>query len=303
MQNKILQGHLFALLTILLWGTTFISTKVLLRSFTPIEILFFRFVMGLVVLFIIYPHRLKVTDRKQEWVFAGAGLSGITLYYLFENIALVYAPASNVGVITATAPFFTALLACRFLAGEALQKKFMLGFVLAISGIAMISFNSATELQVNPLGDLLALAAAAVWAVYAVLSKKISAFGYNAIQSTRHTFMYGLVFMLPALLFMDFRWGFERLGEPVNLFNIIFLGVGASAICFVTWNMAVKLLGAVKTSAYIYLAPVVTVITSVIVLDEKITPVIACGMLLTMTGLLLSGDVASLLKASLRSKK
>lgn len=303
MQNKILQGHLFALLTILLWGTTFISTKVLLRSFTPIEILFFRFVMGLVVLFIIYPHRLKVTDRKQEWVFAGAGLSGITLYYLFENIALVYAPASNVGVITATAPFFTALLACRFLAGEALQKKFVLGFVLAISGIAMISFNSATELQVNPLGDLLALAAAAVWAIYAVLSKKISAFGYNAIQSTRHTFMYGLVFMLPALLFMDFRWGFERFGEPVNLFNIIFLGVGASAICFVTWNMAVKLLGAVKTSAYIYLAPVVTVITSVIVLDEKITPVIACGMLLTMTGLLLSGDVASLLKASLRSKK
>ena len=259
--------------------------------------------MGLVVLFIIYPHRLKVTDRKQEWVFAGAGLSGITLYYLFENIALVYAPASNVGVITATAPFFTALLACRFLAGEALQKKFMLGFVLAISGIAMISFNSATQLQINPLGDLLALAAAAVWAVYAVLSKKISAFGYNAIQSTRHTFMYGLVFMLPALLFMDFRWGFERLADPVNLLNIIFLGVGASAMCFVTWNLAVKLLGAIKTSAYIYLAPVVTVITSVIVLDEQITPVIACGMLLTMTGLLLSGDVVALLKASLRRKK
>lgn len=134
MQNKILMGHLFALVTILLWGTTFISTKVLLRSFTPIEILFFRFIMGLIVLFLIYPYRLKVTDKKQEWIFAGAGLSGITLYYLFENIALVYAPASNVGVITATAPFFTALLACRFLAGEALQKKFIVGFVLAIAG-------------------------------------------------------------------------------------------------------------------------------------------------------------------------
>jgi hypothetical protein len=88
MQNKILMGHLFALVTILLWGTTFISTKVLLRSFTPIEILFFRFIMGLIVLFLIYPYRLKVTDKKQEWIFAGAGLSGITLYYLFENIAL-----------------------------------------------------------------------------------------------------------------------------------------------------------------------------------------------------------------------
>ena len=115
MQNKILMGHLFALVTILLWGTTFISTKVLLRSFTPI---FFRFIMGLIVLFLIYPYRLKVTDKKQEWIFAGAGLSGITLYYLFENIALVYAPASNVGVITATAPFFTALLACRVCTGD-----------------------------------------------------------------------------------------------------------------------------------------------------------------------------------------
>ena len=299
MQNKILMGHLFALVTILLWGTTFISTKVLLRSFTPIEILFFRFIMGLIVLFLIYPYRLKVTDKKQEWIFAGAGLSGITLYYLFENIALVYAPASNVGVITATAPFFTALLAYRFLAGEALQKKFIVGFVLAIAGIAMISFNSATQLQINPLGDFLALAAAATWAVYAVLSKKISSFGYNAIQSTRHTFMYGLVFMLPALLFMDFRWGFERLADPVNLFNLLFLGVGASAMCFVTWNMAVKLLGAIKTSAYIYLAPVVTVITSVIVLDEKITAVIAFGMLLTMTGLLLSGDVVALMQGAI----
>ena len=278
MQNKILMGHLFALVTILLWGTTFISTKVLLRSFTPIEILFFRFIMGLIVLFLIYPYRLKVTDKKQEWIFAGAGLSGITLYYLFENIALVYAPASNVGVITATAPFFTALLACRFLAGEALQKKFIVGFVLAIAGIAMISFNSATQLQINPLGDFLALAAAATWAVY------------------------GLVFMLPALLFMDFRWGFERLADPVNLFNLLFLGVGASAMCFVTWNMAVKLLGAIKTSAYIYLAPVVTVITSVIVLDEKITAVIAFGMLLTMTGLLLSGDVVALVKANMRGR-
>ena len=243
---------------------------------------------------------MKVTDKKQEWIFAGAGLSGITLYYLFENIALVYAPASNVGVITATAPFFTALLACRFW-----QAKLCRIYSRVCTGdcrYRMISFNSATQLQINPLGDFLALAAAATWAVYAVLSKKISSFGYNAIQSTRHTFMYGLVFMLPALLFMDFRWGFERLADPVNLFNLLFLGVGASAMCFVTWNMAVKLLGAIKTSAYIYLAPVVTVITSVIVLDEKITAVIAFGMLLTMTGLLLSGDVVALVKANMRGR-
>lgn len=67
---------------------------------------------------------------------------------------------------------FYSITCLSFLAGEALQKKFIVGFVLAIAGIAMISFNSATQLQINPLGDFLALAAAATWAVYAVLSKK-----------------------------------------------------------------------------------------------------------------------------------
>ena len=165
----------------------------------------------------------------------------------------------------------------------------------------MISFNSATQLQINPLGDFLALAAAATWAVYAVLSKKISSFGYNAIQSTRHTFMYGLVFMLPALLFMDFRWGFERLADPVNLFNLLFLGVGASAMCFVTWNMAVKLLELLRP--VLYLSGTCSYCDySVIVLDEKITAVIAFGMLLMMTGLLLSGDVVALVKANMRGR-
>ncbi|WP_418838235.1 DMT family transporter, partial [Phascolarctobacterium faecium] len=131
MQNKILMGHLFALVTILLWGTTFISTKVLLRSFTPIEILFFRFIMGLIVLFLIYPYRLKVTDKKQEWIFAGAGLSGITLYYLFENIALTYTLTSHVSVMVSMAPFFTSLLSCLVLRERYPGARFYLGFLVA----------------------------------------------------------------------------------------------------------------------------------------------------------------------------
>ena len=110
MENKQTRGHLAAFLTILIWGTTFVSTKVLLRDFQPVEILFSRFLLGLIALFIVCPRRLKGTTLKQELTFAGAGLFGITLYYLFENIALTYTSASNVGVITTTAPFFTAVM-------------------------------------------------------------------------------------------------------------------------------------------------------------------------------------------------
>ena len=94
--------------------------------------------------------------------------------------------------------------------------------------------------------------------------------------------------MLPALLFTDFHWGFARFASPTLLFNILYLGLGASALCFVTWNIAVRRLGAVKTSVYIYCVPVITVATSVIVLRERITPLAAGGVLLTLAGLVLS---------------
>jgi drug/metabolite transporter (DMT)-like permease len=82
----------------------------LLVDFQPVEILFFRFVMGLLALLIVYPHRLKGTTRRQELSFVLAGLCGICMYYLLENIALTYTMASNVGVIISIAPFFTAIL-------------------------------------------------------------------------------------------------------------------------------------------------------------------------------------------------
>ena len=88
------RGHLAALLTVLIWGTTFIATKVLLESFQPVEILFFRFLLGYAALWIVFPHPLRRTTAQQEWIFAGAGLCGICLYYLLENIALTYTMAS-----------------------------------------------------------------------------------------------------------------------------------------------------------------------------------------------------------------
>ena len=287
MENKNIQGHLSALLTIFIWGTTFISTKILLVDFQPVEILFFRFVIGLVALLLVYPHRLKGTSRQQELTFAAAGLCGICLYYLMENIALTYTMASNVGVIISVAPFFTALLSHLFLKAEKPKANFYIGFAVAMAGICLISFNG-SKLELNPAGDLLALLAALIWACYSVLTKKISGYGYHTILTTRRIFCYGILFMIPTLFLFDFKLELIRFANPVYLFNIIFLGLGASALCFVTWNFAVKVLGAIKTSIYIYMVPVITVITSVVVLHEEITAMAAVGTVLTLAGLFLS---------------
>lgn len=292
-KKREIQGYILAFITIVIWGTTFISTKLLLEAITPVEILFIRFTMGFAVLLFAYPHRLKVTERKQELYFAGAGLCGVTLYYLLENIALTYTFASNVGVIISAAPFFTAIFAHWFLDKERLRLRFFIGLAAAMIGIFLISFNGSSRLQLNPLGDILAVLAAAIWAAYSVLTKKISGFGYNTIQTTRRIFFYGLVFMIPALFVFGFDPDVQSLLSPVNLFNILFLGLGASALCFVTWNSAVRVLGAVKTSVYIYMVPVITVVTSVIVLREEITGTAALGIVLTVAGLFISESKSS----------
>lgn len=286
--SKNMLGHLAALLTIMIWGTTFISTKILLQSFTPIEILFYRFMLGFIILMLCYPHPMKIKDKKHEIYFIAAGLCGITLYFLLENIALTFSFVSNVGVIIAVSPFFTAFLATLFLKEEKQSSYFFIGFITAIIGIMLISFNGSTVLKLNPLGDILAVLAAIVWAIYSILTRKIGEFQYHTIQATRRTFFYGLLFMFPMLFIMDFRLDVGRFQNLNTMGNMLYLGVGASALCFVTWNYAVRVLGAVKTSVYIYIVPVITVVTSALILKEQITGIAIIGTTLTLVGLWIS---------------
>lgn len=291
-------GHILAFLTVAIWGTTFISTKILLETYTPIEILFIRFTIGFTALSVVCRKLFYTSTKRQELYFAAAGLCGVTLYFLLENIALTYTFASNVGVIIVIAPFFTALLGFFFIKNDKPDIRFFIGFVLALTGVILIMFNGSAVLQLNPLGDILAALAAFVWAVYSILTKKISTFGFSTVQATQKIFLYGLLFMLPALPVLGFNHDWQSITKPVNMFNILFLGFGASALCFATWNYAVKVLGSVKTSAYIYLVPVITVVMSVIILKEQLTTAAIIGTALTLLGLFISEN-----RMSMRRKK
>jgi drug/metabolite transporter (DMT)-like permease len=281
-------AHIVASGVVFIWGITFISTIILLESFSPVEILIVRFAIGYLALLAFHPHFIKTGSFKRELLFIAAGLCGVTLYFLLENIALLYSTASNVGIIVPIAPLFTAVLAHFFLKGERLKLSFFAGFILAIAGIVLISLNGRFLLKLNPLGDILAALAAIVWAVYSVLMRKINQYDYNYIASTRRVFFYGIILMLPALIFMETSSDFSRFLDIQNIVNIAFLGLGASAACFAGWTWAVGVLGAVKTSLYIYAVPVVTIITAALVLKETITPFACVGAVLTLAGLYIS---------------
>ena len=210
-----------------------------------------------------------------------------------ENIALTMTSASNVGVIVAVSPLFIALIASFVTREERVGGRFFAGFTLAIGGIALISFEGAEAGGLGLEGCLLALLAAVAWAIYSTLVRRIERLGLPVVASTKRTFLWGLVFMLPFLPIMGFGQGADGAGlagllDPVMLANLAFLGFVASAACYATWSAAARIIGVVSTSAYIYLVPVVTVACSVAVLGEPLTWRIVLGVALTIVGLFLS---------------
>ncbi len=289
MRNKFVIGNLLTLITMAIWGTTYISTKILLQNLQPMEILFYRFIIAYFILILIYPKFHKLHKFKEELLYMAAGITGVTLYYLVENVALKYTLASNVGLFIAMAPILTAILSNFFIEHGTFTKELLYGFIIAILGVFFVIFNGNFILKLNPLGDFLAILAALIWAVYSVLLKKINnKYDYSYIYITRKIFFYGVLFMIPILFGFKINLAVNKLVIPSVLFNILFLSLIASALCFVMWNIGVKYIGAIKASNYIYIVPLITAITSVIVLRESITRIVILGAILILSGLYIS---------------
>lgn len=274
--------------TQIMWGATFVSTKVLLAYFSPLEVLLTRAVLAFVALFLFYPHHLKIEEKKRELVFAGAGLCGIVLYFMLENTALSITYASNVGIIVACAPFFVAVMVGLFFKSEKTGIHFYIGFVIAITGVILISLNGQKSLHLNPLGDFLALFAMISWGMYSALVKKIGEWNYPMAAVTRRIYFYGILFLIPILIVQGGSWDMAVMVRPEILFNFLFLGLGASAVGFFAWNTATKWIGALKTSVYIYVSPIITVVLSVFILGEKLTVISVIGAAFILTGLIIS---------------
>ena len=280
-------GHSLAFISVFIWSALYVSTKILLEHFNAFELLFLQFIIGYIFLLIIKPKRLVLEDKKDELYFIICGLFGITIYNLFLNIAIDYSLASNVSVIIAASPLFTALISF-LLKIEKPYFNFFIGFIISIVGIIIITFNGKIELQLKPLGDIMAVISSIGWAVYSVFIVKITDKKYDFILSTRKIIFYGIVFMIPSFFFFDFNPNWAALKNPIVLFNMLFVAIFASGICFIIWNKATDLIGVLKTNVYVYLTPIITIIISIIVLKEKMTFIAIIGITLTLIGVIVS---------------
>lgn len=280
--------HLIAIITVSIWGLTFISTKVLINyGLSPQEIFFYRFLIAYIGIWIISPRKLWTNNLKDElWLVAG-GVFGGSLYFFTENTALGITQASNVAFIICMAPLLTTFLSLLFYKSEKATKGLIYGSIIALFGVALVVYNGSFILKISPLGDLLTLLAALSWAFYSLVIKKMTG-RYSTIFITRKIFFYGILTILPAFCLDPLRLDSSILLQPTVLFNLLFLAVLASLICYVMWNVVLKQLGTVRASNYIYLNPLVTMFASAIILHEKITPVALAGVACIICGVYLA---------------
>lgn len=286
-----LMVNLAGVITITMWGLSFISSKVLLDAgMGPVEIYIYRFTLAYLLILIISHSRFRSHSWRDEGLFALCGLTAGSIYFIAENTALEYTLVQNVSLLTSLSPLITALLVGVMYANERPGRGAVIGSLIAFLGVGCVIFNSSSSLEVNPLGDMLSIGAAFSWAVYSLILRRLNA-NYDAWFVTRKTFFYGVITSLPFLAFSD------RLCNPLDLIsntsvviNLLFLGLGASLIAYLLWAVVVKYLGAIKANNFMYFQSVVTLIASYFILGEAITAIGVLGCALIIGGLWL-GDV------------
>lgn len=277
--------HLAAIAVIAVWGTSFVSTKVLLDAgLHAVEIYIYRFLVAYVIILAICHRKLWSNSLTDELLFMVCGLCGGSIYFIAENTALNYTLTSNVSLLTTLSPLITTLLIGAIYKNERPGLWIYLGSLIAIVGVGCIIFKSGFHLEVMPLGDLLALSAAFSWAIYSIVLRKVNA-NYTAMFITRKTFFYGLLTALPFMAFEPEIAPLSTLMEPVVFLNLLFLSLTASLLAYVIWSLTVKRLGAIKASNYLYFQPVMTMIVSAIILpDDPLTLMGCIGCVLIIGG-------------------
>ena len=277
--------YIAAFLIVVVWGCTFVQTKVLINAgLRPDEIFTLRFVIAYMLILPFSWRRLFLANVKDELIALLLGLTGGSLYFIVENYALAYGYCSNVSLIVCLTPLVTALIVGWRYPAERLGKAGMVGSVVALGGMALVVFNGNFVLKLSPLGDVLALGACICWALYSLLIKHLGA-RYDNMLITRKVFGYGLLTIIPLLLWRGINYDIVIYGGAAVWGNILFLGVVASMLCFLGWNWCLARLGTVRATNFLYLNPVIAIVSSALVLGERVTWIAVLGAVCILAGL------------------
>ena len=279
-----LKAEIGAVVCVIVWGLTFIYSKDLMSFLSPLQLMGMRFLIAFIVLSALCPK--WSFDIRKEWVFVLMALFGNLLYFITENMALTYTYTSEVCILTSTTSMMSLVL-MHLVFKDRIGGLQGIGFLVALIGVILVAFNGVVVMNLDPIGDALALTAAFSWAVYCLLLRMYGK-DTDGMVIARKMMFYGLLMSLPLMLIEGHSFDPGQLFEFRSLFGLLFLGVLGSGLCFVLWNRSVKEMGVVKSNIFIYAMPVVTLIAGHVAFDEQITLMAIAGIALVIMGMVMA---------------
>ena len=272
MGRKRLIAYIEVIFAVIVWGASFIATKLALRDLEPVTVVWLRFAIGVMILGLATAlrHQLAFPKRKEWLYFALLGFLGITFHQWLQSTGLVTTQASTTAWIVATTPIFMAILSVIFL-----HEKFdwlqVIGIILAVTGVLLVvtkgNLNRLISGNFGETGDILILISAVNWAVFSILSRS----GLKTHPATQMMFFvmtFGWLFT--SILFIS-KGDYQDIGHLTwtSFLGIGFLGIFCSGLAYIAWYDALQEIQASQVGAFLYIEPLVAVFVSWIVLHEE----------------------------------
>lgn len=279
-----------ALIAIVIWGASFVATKIALRSLEPIALVSARTVLGAAFLAVLVARsRRPMLPPRGTWPnLALMGFVGVFFHQMIQAYGLRLTSATNTGWLIGLVPIWTAALAAVFLR-ERFGRGKVLGLLTGFAGALLVvtrgRFGGETVSLPSTRGDLLILASTLNWAVYTVLGHgTIRRLG--SLVATTGAVYAGGIMMLPFLVASGEWHGFAHLSWTTFL-AVVFLGVGSSGLGYFFWYGALERIEASRVAAFLYLEPLVTLVTAMALLDERAPATTIAGGVILLTGVLM----------------
>ena len=287
MGQKKFTAYIEVTFAVIVWGVSFIATKIALRDLAPVTVVWIRFGIGVIILGIATKlrHQFAFPKRKELLYFAVLGFLGITFHQWLQSTGLVTAQASTTAWIVATTPVFMAILSVIFL-----REKFdwlqVSGIIMAVLGVLLVvgkgNINRLLGGHFGEPGDILIIVSAINWAVFSILSRR----GLEKHQATQMMF-YVMTFgwLFTSILFMT-SGNIQDIRHMTwtSLLGVIFLGIFCSGLAYIAWYDGLQEIPASQIGAFLYIEPLVAVIVAWLVLGEDILLITLFGGAIILLG-------------------
>ncbi|MFJ8531722.1 DMT family transporter [Bacillus sp. NPDC094106] len=276
------------LVAIILWGTAIAPTKWALELIQPFTLLFFRlcFAGGICLLFSFHQLRKNIVNKDVPWKrISLLSFTGVAGYFMFTSYGISLTSGLHVSIIDAALPLVTIIFSALFLK-EKIQLNYWVGVILGFIGVICITIPSGNDNQSSSLvGDMLILLSTFVFAFYTILLKRPKQEkNLSSEVFTTLTLLIGAIILFPFAAIETFYCGLPQIGTWKTGFSFMYLVVCATILAYWFWNKALEKVAASVSGLYLNALPLISIITSVILLKESLTWGILIGGCLVLLG-------------------